>query len=135
MKKEVKMIKSKIDKMNEIDRMNNKDMFVYYTKFKKRIDDLKTNLDNEKEIFNYLISKMKHILDTDSNSILDTENTQEQDKRSGEKIVYPISEAPSIIEIKKMEEKYPSEIIDELEKEVEAEMYGKNSQNGLLENV
>ena len=129
------MIKSKIDKMNEIDRMNNKDMFVYYTKFKKRIDDLKTNLDNEKEVFNYLISKMKHILDTDSNSILDTENTQEQDKRSGEKIVYPISEAPSIIGIKKMEEKYPSEIIDELDKEVEAEIYGKNSQNGLLENV
>ena len=129
------MTKSKIDKMNEIDRMNNKDMFVYYTKFKKKIDDLKTNLDNEKEVFNYLISKMKHILDTDSNSILDTENTQEQDKKSGEKIVYPISEAPSVIAIKKMEEKYSSEVIDELEKEVEAEMYGKNSQNGLLENV
>ena len=53
-------------------------------------------------------------------------------KDSNEKILYPINEAPSIKEIKKMQEKFSNDEIIQLEKEVHEEMYGvdKNYENG-----
>ena len=52
-------------------------------------------------------------------------------KDSNEKILYPINEAPSIKEIKKMQEKFSNDEIRQLEKEVHEEMYGvdKNHRN------
>ena len=116
---------------NKIDKMNDKDMFVYYAECKKNIEVLQNNLDNEKEILNYLVAKMKNILDSD----LDFKNTQEQDNKSNEKEFYEISEAPVMRIMNNMSEDRKEEVLQELLNENDLTKNDLNLENGLNSNV
>ena len=116
---------------NKIDKMNDKDMFVYYAECKKNIEVLQNNLNNEKEILNYLVAKMKNILDSD----LDFKNTQEQDNKSNEKEFYEISEAPVMRIMNNMSEDRKEEVLQELLNENDLTKNDLNLENGLNSNV